>query len=189
LTVISLSIGQGEIGVTPIQMVNMTAAIANRGYYYTPHIVKGINGGRIDTAFTTKHVIPIDKKYFEDVIDGMEKAVNGGGTAGATATSVYMKDIAICGKTGTAQNPHGEDHAVFIAFAPKDDPKIAIAVYVENAGYGATYSAPIARLMIEKYLKGTISNPALENRILEMNITDRLIKEALEKQAQSETNN
>ncbi|MBO7522740.1 MAG: penicillin-binding protein 2 [Bacteroidales bacterium] len=190
LTVISLSIGQGEIGVTPIQMVNMTAAIANRGYYYTPHIVKGIKGGRIDTAFTTKHVIPIDKEYFEDVIDGMEKAVNGGGTAGATATSVYMKDITICGKTGTAQNPHGEDHAVFIAFAPKDDPKIAIAVYVENAGYGATYSAPIARLMIEKYLKGTISNPALENRVLEMNITDRLIKEALEKQAQkSETNN
>jgi len=169
LTVISMAIGQGEIGITPLQMTNMTAAIANRGYYYTPHIVKSVGtAGNIDTRFTTKHLISIDSANFEEIIKGMDAAVNGG--AGKTAGVAALKDIIVCGKTGTAQNPHGKEHAVFIAFAPKDDPKIAIMVVVENAGFGATYAAPIASLMIEKYLKGEISNKPLEQRMLELNL-------------------
>ena len=157
LTVISMAIGQGEVGTTPLQMANMTAAIANRGYYYTPHIVKSLgNESMIDRRFTTKHLIGIDSMNFEEIILGMDAAVNGGG--GKTAGIAALKDIIVCGKTGTAQNPHGKDHSVFIAFAPKDDPKIAIMVFVENAGFGATYAAPIASLMIEKYLKGEISD-------------------------------
>ncbi|MCX6301167.1 MAG: penicillin-binding protein 2 [Bacteroidia bacterium] len=175
LNVISLAIGQGEIGTTPMQMANMTAAIANRGYFYTPHIVKSIgSGGRIDSAFTTRHKISIDSVNFESVINGMEAAVNGG--AGATARIAALQDIIVCGKTGTAENPHGEDHSVFIAFAPRDNPKIAIAVYVENAGFGATYAAPVASLIIEKYLKGEISeaNKWQEQRILELNLINKL---------------
>jgi len=122
LTVISMAIGQGEIGTTPLQMANMTAAIANRGYYYIPHIVKSLgNGGSIDTTYTIRHKINIDPDNFEAVIKGMEAAVNGG--AGATARIAAIDSIIVCGKTGTAENPHGEDHSVFIAFAPKDDPK------------------------------------------------------------------
>jgi penicillin-binding protein 2 len=166
LTVISMAIGQGEVGTTPLQMANMTAAIANRGYFYTPHIVKSIGKDHfVDQRFTTKHTIDIDTANFEQIVKGMELAVVSG-----TAAGVKLKDIIICGKTGTAQNPHGANHSVFIAFAPKDHPKIAIAVYVENAGFGATYAAPIASLMIEKYLKGQITNTALEKRILEMNL-------------------
>jgi penicillin-binding protein 2 len=150
-------------------MANMTAAIANRGYYYTPHIVKSVGtAGNVDSRFTTKHLISIDSVNFEEIILGMEAAVNGG--AGKTAGVAALKDIIVCGKTGTAQNPHGKEHAVFIAFAPKDDPKIAIMVFVENAGFGATYAAPIASLMIEKYLKGEISNKPLEQRMLELNL-------------------
>ena len=120
--------------------------------------------------YLTKHVINIDSANFEEIILGMEAAVNG--EAGATARIAALKDIIVCGKTGTAQNPHGKDHSVFIAFAPKDDPKIAIAVYVENAGFGATYAAPVASLMIEKYLRGEITNKASEQRILELNLMD-----------------
>jgi len=173
LTVISLAIGQGEIGTTPLQMANMTAAIANRGFYYVPHIVKSIsNGQKTDPRFTIRHEIAIDSANFEEIILGMEAAVNGG--AGATARIAALEDIIVCGKTGTAENP-GKDHSVFIAFAPKDDPKIAIAVYVENSGFGATYAAPIASLMIEKYLKGDISpaNKWKEQRILELNLIDK----------------
>ena len=167
LNILSLAIGQGEIGTTPLQMANYTAAIANRGYYFTPHIVKSVGDfNSIDPKFTAKHKIDIDSINFEYIIDGMDKAVNEGGTAAASAN----KDIVICGKTGTAQNPHGKDHSVFIAFAPKYDPKIAIAVYVENAGYGATYAAPVASLMIEKYLKGTISNIEREQSILNLDL-------------------
>ncbi len=166
LTVISMAIGQGEVGTTPLQMANYTAAIANRGFYFTPHIIKSIGPDHIiDKKFTTKHKIDIDTANFGKIVLGMEQAVNSG-----TAASVKLKDIIMCGKTGTAQNPHGKNHAVFIAFAPKDNPKIAIAVYVENAGFGATYAAPIASLMIEKYLKGQITNKALEKRILELNL-------------------
>ncbi len=177
LTVISLAIGQGEIGTTPLQMANMAAAIANRGYYYIPHIVKSIgNEKRIEPRFREKHIISIDSLNFEQIILGMEAAVNGG--AGSTARIAAIDSIIVCGKTGTAENTFGEDHSVFIAFAPKDDPKIAIAVYVENAGFGATYAAPVASLMIEKYLKGSISYSKKwqEERMLNLNLIDSLPK-------------
>jgi penicillin-binding protein 2 len=169
LTVISMAIGQGEILTTPMQMANMTAAIANRGYYYVPHLIKSIGAsGAIDPRFIAKHLINIDSVNFEKIVLGMEGAVNG--SAGATARGAALQDIIVCGKTGTAQNPHGKDHSVFIAFAPKDDPKIAIMAFVENAGFGATYAAPVASLMIEKYLRGEITNKWQEQRILELNL-------------------
>jgi penicillin-binding protein 2 len=169
LTVISMAIGQGEVETTPLQMANMTAAIANRGYYYIPHIVKSIaNDKKIDQKYLTKQVINIDSANFESIVLGMEQAVNGEG--GATARIAALKDIIVCGKTGTAQNPHGKDHSVFVAFAPRDDPKIAIAVYVENAGFGATYAAPVASLMIEKYLTGKVTNKWSEQRLLDLNL-------------------
>ena len=167
LNIISLGIGQGEMGTTPLQMANMTAAIANRGYYIIPHIVKSVGEPPvINEKFTEKHKIDIDSVNFEYIVNGMEMAVNEGGTAATSA----IKDIIMCGKTGTAQNPHGKDHSVFIAFAPKYNPRIAIAVYVENAGFGATYAAPVASLMIEKYLKGQISNKGLEDYILNLKL-------------------
>jgi penicillin-binding protein 2 len=169
LTVISMAIGQGEIGTTPLQMANMTAAIANRGYYYSPHVVRSVgHDGKIDPRFTRKHLISIDSLNFEEIVLGMEAAVNGG--AGRTAGVAALKDIIVCGKTGTAQNPHGKEHSVFVAFAPKDDPKIAIMVFVENAGFGATYAAPIASLMIEKYLRGEITNKEREKTMLNLNL-------------------
>ncbi len=170
LTIISMAIGQGEVETTPLQMANMTAAIANRGYYFTPHIVKSIGtDGKPDQKYLTKHTIAIDSANFESIVTGMEEAVNG--SAGATARVAAIKDIIVCGKTGTAQNSQGKkDHSVFIAFAPKDDPKIAIAVYVENAGFGATYAAPVASLMIEKYLNGEVTNKYSEQRMLELNL-------------------
>ena len=152
MMLISLSIGQGELGVTPLQMANMAAAIANRGYYYIPHLVKGIQDGAIDTRFTKRQDTQIDPRNFEVVINGMEKVVLAG-----TATSARIPGIAVCGKTGTAQNPHGEDHSIFLAFAPKENPKIAISVYVENGGFGATWAAPIASLMMEKYIRKKIA--------------------------------
>lgn len=171
LTVISMAIGQGEIETTPLQMANMTAAIANRGYFYVPHIVKSIGKDKkIDQKYLTKQVINIDSANFESIVLGMEAAVNG--EAGATARGAALKDIIVCGKTGTAQNPHGKDHSVFIAFAPKDNPKIAIAVFVENAGFGATYAAPVASLMIEKYLTDTITNKYSEQRMLDLKLID-----------------
>ncbi len=169
LTVISLAIGQGEIGATPLQMANMTAAIANRGYFYTPHIVKAVGPEKfIDPRFTGKHLINIDSANFEEIVLGMDAAVNGG--AGKTAGVAALPDIIVCGKTGTAQNPHGKDHSVFIAFAPRDNPKIAIMVFVENAGFGASYAAPIASLMIEKYLKGVTTNKIREQSMINLNL-------------------
>jgi penicillin-binding protein 2 len=169
LTVISMAIGQGEVGATPLQLANMTAAIANRGYYYSPHVVKSIgHEGYIDQKFTTRHNISIDSTNFEEIILGMEAAVNGG--AGKTAGVAALKDIIVCGKTGTAQNPHGKNHSVFIAFAPKDNPKIAIMVFVENAGTGATYAAPIASLMIEKYIRGEVTNKEKEQTMINLNL-------------------
>ncbi|MBX9851664.1 MAG: penicillin-binding protein 2 [Cytophagaceae bacterium] len=162
-TIYSLGIGQGEIGIIPIQMANLAAIIANRGYYYTPHLVKGIGPDkRKPEKFLVKHHTMVDPKHYEVVIDGMEQVVLAG-----TAAWSQIKGLTICGKTGTAQNPHGEDHAVFIAFAPKENPKIAIAVFVENAGFGGTWAAPIANLMIEKYLNDTTSiRPDMEKYIL-----------------------
>lgn len=169
LNVISLAIGQGEIGTTPLQMANMTAAIANRGFYFSPHIVKGI-GGVVDSSkgFNIKHKIDIDTANFESIIEGMEQAVNGG--AGATATIAAISGISVCGKTGTAQNPHGKDHSIFIAFAPRENPRIAIAVFVENAGFGATHAAPVASLIIEKYLKGQVTNTYLEQYVTNLDL-------------------
>ncbi|MCS6966953.1 MAG: penicillin-binding transpeptidase domain-containing protein [Cytophagales bacterium] len=158
----SLSIGQGEIGVLPIQMANLAAILANRGYYYTPHIIKGIEEvGNIDPKFKQRHETGIKREYFEYIANAMERVVVAG-----TGRRAFIPDLPICGKTGTAQNPHGEDHSVFIAFAPKYNPKIAIAVYVENAGFGGTWAAPIASLMIEKYLRRTISRKELEEEIM-----------------------
>jgi len=165
LTVISLSIGQGELGTTPLQLANLMAAIANRGYYYPPHLVKKIGDKPIEDKFTQRNYTTIDTAYFKVIIDGMEQVV-----AAGTASTSKLKDIAICGKTGTAQNPHGKAHSVFVAFAPKDNPKIAIAAFVENSGWGGTYAAPIASLLIEKYLNDTITRPAFEEFILKANL-------------------
>ena len=165
-TVISLSIGQGEILLTPLQICNVAAILANRGWYYAPHLVKKIDGFK-DTAWDRKYKIKkfttINPMYFATVIDGMSDVTKPGGTANGTG----INGIEICAKTGTAQNPHGKDHSIYMAFAPKDNPKIAIAVLVENGGFGATWAAPIANLMIEKYLKpGTeTSKPDMEERI------------------------
>ncbi|MCB2194487.1 MAG: penicillin-binding protein 2 [Bacteroidetes bacterium] len=171
LTLVSMAIGQGELGTTPMQMANMTAAIANRGYYYTPHIVKEIEGDyELDESFYTKNYTKIDSNYFNIVIEGMDLAVNGEAGSGSTARSAHLEDITVCGKTGTAENPHGEDHSIFIAFAPKENPQIAIAVYIENGGFGSTWAAPTARLMIEKYMNDSISIPWWEEYILNAEI-------------------
>lgn len=173
LTIISLSIGQGELMMTPLQMANMAACIGNRGYYIVPHVVKQIEGvDTIENRFYKKHVIPIDTANFGLVIQGMDLAVNGG--PGSTAGVARLPNIEVCGKTGTAQNPHGIDHSVFVAFAPKNNPKIAISVYVEHGKWGATYAAPIASLMIEKYLNDTIApgRKYIEDRMLNGNLLD-----------------
>ena len=156
-TVISLSIGQGEIGATPLQIANLAATMANRGYYYIPHIVKDSEGVEIDPKFKERQYTLVDQEHFKTCVEGMYMAVNGGGSAGGTAFSARIPGLDVCGKTGTAQNPHGKDNSVFICFAPKDDPKIAVAAYVENAGFGATWALPVASLMLEKYINGEIS--------------------------------
>lgn len=149
-TTISLAIGQGELGITPLQMANATALVANKGYYITPHVVKEIDGApNSNPEYQQKHWCTVDTGYFDVVINGMQDVIERG-----TGTVARIPGIVICGKTGTAQNPHGKDHSVFFAFAPRENPKIAIAVVVENAGFGATWAAPIASLMIEQYLTG-----------------------------------
>ncbi|WP_373496521.1 penicillin-binding protein 2 [Aquiflexum sp.] len=160
-TIYSLSIGQGEMLVTPLQMANLAAIFANKGYYYPPHLIKAVNGDptKIPLEFQVKHEVGVDAHHFDLVQDAMAEAIYG------TAARAAIKDIAIAGKTGTAQNPQGEDHSVFIAFAPKEDPKIAIAVYVENAGWGGRAAASTASLMIEKYIRGEITRPALEEYV------------------------
>jgi penicillin-binding protein 2 len=174
LTILSLAIGQGELGTTPLQMANMTASIANRGFFYTPHLVKEINGEPdLEPRFKLRNYTTIDSVWFSYIVEGMDQAVNGDPGSGSTARIAAIPDITVCGKTGTSQNPHGKDHSVFIAFAPKDDPKIAIAVYIENAGFGATWAAPIASLMIEKYLTGQVQRTWHEQRILDAILLDR----------------
>jgi penicillin-binding protein 2 len=164
---ISLSIGQGELGITPLQMANVVAIVANRGFYYKPHLIKAIGAKKIiRPEFTKKNYVGIDTQYFSPVIEGMSRVVKQG-----TAYYSKINDIEMCGKTGTVQNPHGENHSVFFAFAPRNNPKIAIAVVVENAGYGATWSAPIASLLVEKYLKDSISRPKYyTDRLLNANL-------------------
>ena len=161
--ILSMSIGQGELLTTPIQLANMTASIANKGYYYTPHIVR--NQDLLDSnRFAIKHLIPIKEEYFEIVINAMQMVVEDKKIG--SAYNIKSPMVTICGKTGTVQNPHGKDHSVFIAFAPKENPKIALAVVVENAGWGSEWAAPIAGLMIEKYLVDSISKPYIENYII-----------------------
>ncbi len=165
-TIISIAIGQGEILATPLQIANLCATIANRGYYITPHIVKEVENDTIASIYKEKKYPTIDRKYYEDIVEGMRMAVVGG-----TCRNAQFGDVEVCGKTGTAQNPHGRDHSAFMGFAPMNDPKIAICVYVENAGFGATYGVPIGGLMMEKYLTGEISpqRKYLEQRMLESN--------------------
>ncbi len=168
-TIVSLSIGQGEIGATPLQIANLAAIMANRGYWYIPHLVKDSENVQIDPKYKERHYTMVDTSYFATAVEGMYKAVNGGGSAGGTAFAAAIPGIEVCGKTGTAQNPHGKDNSVFICFAPKDNPKIAVAAYVENAGFGATWALPVASLMLEKYLTGEIcpQRKYLEQRMLE----------------------
>ena len=177
LTVISLSIGQGEIGCTPLHLANLCATLANRGHYYIPHIIKDSDNVTIDPKYKEKRYTMVDTTHFHKVIGGMYRAVNSGFGSGATASIAAVEGLDICGKTGTAQNPHGADHSVFICFAPKDDPKIAVAAFIENGGFGASYAAPIASLLTERYLTGQISGnerKALEKRMLDANLLDRV---------------
>lgn len=161
-TIFSLGIGQGELGITPLQMANIMCIIANKGYYYTPHIVKKIGDKENATRnLQEKHVTMVDSRYFDAVQEGMQRVVEAG-----TARIARFGEVVICGKTGTAQNPHGKDHSLFVAFAPKDNPKIAIAVMVENSGFGATWAAPIASLMMEQYLTDSISRPEMVERMM-----------------------
>lgn len=162
----SLSIGQGEVSLTPLQMANMVAMIANRGYYITPHLVKKIgDADTIPAKYRQKNQSGVNKAFFDHVANAMVDVVRAG-----TARRAITPGITVCGKTGTIQNPHGEDHSAFVAFAPKDDPQIAIAVYVENSGFGGTWAAPIASLMIERYLKGEVTQEYKERRILEADL-------------------
>ena len=178
-TVISLGIGQAELGITPLQNANIACIIANKGYYYNPHFVKYVGNSRIIDPRWEKqnYTLVTDTSYYNTVIEGMNDVTSAGGTAFASR----IPGIDFCGKTGTAQNPHGDNHSVFIAFAPKDHPKIAIAVLIENAGQGAWWAAPIASLIIEKYLKGYIEGPFrqdMEKKMLESDLvhTSRNVK-------------
>ena len=165
-TIISLGIGQGELGLTPMQMANVAAIIANRGYYYNPHIIKAIGDNKTQLKeYTTRQYCNVDAAYFDDVVQGLADVVTGG-----TAFASRIKDIEFCGKTGTAQNPRGKPNSLFMAFAPRDNPKIAIAVVIENGGYGAAWATPIASLMIEKYINRTVARKDIEERMMAGNL-------------------
>ncbi len=163
-TIASISIGQGEVLLTPLQMANLGCILANRGHYYYPHLVKKIGDDPKRQIYREKQIVSEDPSNYDVVIEAMRAVVE---EVGGTARRARTKDITVCGKTGTAENPHGEDHSVFLAFAPKDDPKIAIAVYVENAKWGGEWAAPISSLMIEKYIKREVSDTLKEQRILD----------------------
>lgn len=165
--IISISIGQGEILATPLQIANLAATIANRGYYYAPHVVKEIEDTPLDSIYTRPHTTNIDRSYYELIAQGMADAVTGG-----TCRRINIPGLDVCGKTGTSENPHGKDHSFFMGFAPKDNPKIAIMVLVENGGFGATYAVPIARLMVEKYMYGEVppSDKYLEEQLANTSI-------------------
>ena len=163
----SISIGQGEVLSTPLQMANLAATIANRGYFVTPHIVKDIQDAELDSTYRERRYTSIDRSYYEGIVEGMRAAVTGvTGSATCRIAGAILPGVEVCGKTGTAQN-RGHDHSAFIGFAPMDKPKIAIAVYVENGGWGATYGVPYGALMMEQYLNGKLS-PASEERAEEM---------------------
>jgi penicillin-binding protein 2 len=165
LNIVSISIGQGEILATPLQIANLASTIANRGYYYIPHVIKAIQDeATIPDTFLVQHRTLVDRENYNYIVEGMRAAVTGG-----TCRIANLPGIEVCGKTGTAQNPHGKDHSVFMGFAPKDNPQIAICVYVENAGFGATFGVPIGSLVMERYLTGTIADNRkyLEERMLQ----------------------
>jgi penicillin-binding protein 2 len=176
-TIYSNAIGQGEVLVTPLEMANIAAIFANRGYYYYPHFIREIRGGEIPSIYKQKNYTMVDAQHFLPVIEGMWRVVH---EPGGTASRARIDSIAVCGKTGTAENfaewgPGGArvqltDHSIFMGFAPMDNPKIAIAVYIENSGFGGTWAAPTASLMIEKYITGTVKDTAKENRILNANL-------------------
>ncbi len=173
LTIISIAIGQGEVTLTPLQIANLGATIANRGYYVTPHVVKEVEDEPLDTLYSTKHYTKVSSRHYETVVQGMRAAVLGGTCRGAN-----IPGIEVCGKTGTAQN-RGKDHSAFMGFAPMNNPKIAIAVYVENGGFGAVYGVPIGALMMEQYLKGGLSPDSevkandIQNRRIDYGIHER----------------
>ncbi len=166
-TIRSISIGQGEVKLTPLQMANLAATIANKGYYYIPHFVKSIGKKGPLPLYSKKNYTKVQAKHYSSVIEGMRMVVN---EPGGTGGKARIPDITVCGKTGTVQNPHGEDHSVFMAFAPMHKPKIAIVVFIENAGWGGSWAAPTAGLVIEKYLKGSVSDTLKQNRIMEANL-------------------
>ncbi len=179
-TIYSLGIGQGELGITPLQMANVMCIIANKGYYYTPHIIKKIAGKPNSTrGLTEKHFTKISESNFSVVQDGMQRVVEAG-----TARVAQFREVVICGKTGTAQNPHGKDHSLFVGFAPRENPRIAIAVMVENAGFGASWAAPIASLMMEKFMYDSISRPDLEEKMMKGNLIN-IINNTLEKKPEN----
>lgn len=166
--IISIAIGQGEILTTPLQIANFAALTANRGHYYVPHVVKGLKNKPIDAKYTTRRESGIDRKHWEIAVSGMAHAVTGG-----TCRGIFMgPEVEVCGKTGTSQNPHGDDHSLFMGFAPKDNPQVAIAVVVENGRFGASTAVPIARLMFQKFFKDSIpdSDKWLEQRIVNTSI-------------------
>lgn len=167
LTLLSLSIGQGELGCTPLQMANLAATVANRGYYYIPHIVRGVEGcDSLDRRFYERQYTKVDQRHFDVIVEGMWRGVNVDGTC----QGAKLKGLDVCGKTGTAQNSKGEDHSTFISFAPRNNPRIAIAVYVEHGGFGAEMAVPIASLIEEKYLTDTITRPWLVDYVKQKRI-------------------
>jgi len=172
-TIYSVSIGQGEVLVAPLQMANLAAIFANKGWYYDPHVVRAV--GHPDSLlrdYQTKHFTGVDPKWYDHIQEGMRRVVN---EPGGTARRARIDSVTVCGKTGTAENPHGQDHAVFICFAPMENPKIAMAVYVENSGFGGTWAAPIASLLMEQYLTDTIKRPKVVEELLK---ADLIAKEA-----------
>lgn len=178
--IMSIGIGQGELDLTTVQMANLAAIIANRGYYITPHLVKRFSDPSmsISDQYTAKRLVRIDKEHFKPVIDGMRMAITQG-----TGYKAHVNGIDICGKTGTSQNPHGDDHSVFFAFAPKDDPKIALAVYVENAGFGGDIAAPIAGLVVEKYINKKVRRPILEENMINIDLISKDLPPEQKKEA------
>jgi penicillin-binding protein 2 len=167
MTLVSLGIGQGELQANALQICNLACVVANRGYWITPHVGKKVGDKSVDPSQFKKNYVGVDDKYFDVVQEGMYGVVN---VPGGTATHIKLDDIVICGKTGTAQNPHGENHSVFMCYAPRENPKIAVGILIENAGFGGTWAAPIAALIVEKYLKGKTSKPAMEKQMMEKDL-------------------
>ena len=169
-TIYSLSIGQGEVSLVPLQMANLAAVMANRGFYITPHLVRAVGNDSLAAGDTVRHYALVESKYFDPVVRGMYEAVH---LQKGTARRAEIPDIVVCGKTGTSENPHGEDHAVFIGFAPMDHPRIAVSVFLENSGFGGTWAAPLGSLLIERYLTGKVVREELERQVKEFTIFER----------------